>query len=64
VSGLPVGLRMYRLFAAAAGPFAPILLARRAKRGKEIRQRLPERRGESRIARPDGPLVWLHGASV
>ena len=64
MSGLPVGLRMYRLFSAAAGPFAPILLARRAKRGKEIRQRLPERRGESRIARPDGPLVWLHGASV
>ena len=64
MSGLPVGLRMYRLFAAAAGPFAPILLARRVKRGKEIRQRLPERRGESRIARPDGPLVWLHGASV
>jgi 3-deoxy-D-manno-octulosonic-acid transferase len=55
---------MYRLFSAAAGSFAPILLARRAKRGKEIRQRLPERRGESRIARPDGPLVWLHGASV
>jgi hypothetical protein len=32
-------------------PFAPILLARRLKRGKEHRQRLPERRGESRIAR-------------
>jgi len=64
VSDLPLGLRMYRLLSAAAGPFSPILLARRARRGKEIRQRLPERRGESRIARPDGPLVWLHGASV
>jgi len=65
VSGkLPVGLRIYRLLSAAAGPFAPIILARRAKHGKEHRQRLPERRGESRIARPDGPLVWLHGASV
>ena len=61
---LPAGLRMYRLLSAAAGPFAPILLARRAKRGKEHHQRLPERRGESRIARPDDPLVWLHGASV
>jgi 3-deoxy-D-manno-octulosonic-acid transferase len=59
-----VGLRIYRLLSAAAAPFAPILLARRVKRGKEHRQRLPERRGESRIARPDGPLVWLHGASV
>jgi len=61
---LPTGLRMYRLLSAAAGPFTPILLARRLKRGKEHRQRLPERRGESRIARPEGPLVWLHGASV
>jgi 3-deoxy-D-manno-octulosonic-acid transferase len=55
---------IYRLVSRAAAPFAPILLARRAKRGKEHRQRLAERRGESRIARPDGPLIWLHGASV
>lgn len=61
---LPAGLRMYRLLSAAAGPFVPILLARRAKRGKEHHQRLPERRGENHIARPDDPLVWLHGASV
>src|SRR6186997_2831779 len=55
---------IYRLVSRAAAPFVPMLLARRAKRGKEHRQRLPERRGESTIARPDGPLVWLHGASV
>src|SRR5262245_66161178 len=55
---------MYRLLSAAAGPFTPILLSRRLKRGKEHGQRLPERRGESRIARPEGPLIWLHGASV
>ena len=61
---LPAGLRMYRLLSAAVGPFTPILLARRVKRGKEHRQRLPERRGENRIKRPEGPLVWLHGASV
>lgn len=61
---MPAGLRMYRLLTAAAAPFAPILLARRLKHGKEHRQRLPERRGESRITRPKGPLVWLHGASV
>ncbi|MGA7389962.1 MAG: 3-deoxy-D-manno-octulosonic acid transferase, partial [Pseudolabrys sp.] len=61
---MPVGLRIYRLLSAAAGPFAPILLARRLKRGKEHRQRLRERHGESRIKRPEGPLVWLHGASV
>ena len=64
MSRLPAGLMIYRLVSRAAAPFAPILLARRAKRGKEHRQRLAERRGESRIARPDGPLIWLHGASV
>lgn len=64
MSGLPVGLLTYRLLSRAAAPLAPMLLAERVKRGKEHRQRLAERRGESRIARPDGPLVWLHGASV
>ena len=64
MSRLPAGLMIYRLVSRAAAPFAPMLLARRAKRGKEHRQRLSERRGESRIARPDGPLIWLHGASV
>ncbi len=61
---LPIALRAYRLLSAAATPFAPLLLARRLKRGKEPRARLSERRGEARIARPPGPLVWLHGASV
>ncbi|MGB7658372.1 MAG: glycosyltransferase N-terminal domain-containing protein, partial [Pseudolabrys sp.] len=64
MSRLPAGLMIYRLVSRAAAPLAPMLLARRAKRGKEHRQRLSERRGESRIARPDGPLIWLHGASV
>jgi len=34
------------------------------KRGKEDPARLDERYGASRIARPRGPLVWVHGASV
>jgi hypothetical protein len=41
-----------------------IVLARRLARGKEHPQRLAERRGETRIARPPGPLIWAHGASV
>ena len=61
---LPVALRAYRLLSAAAVPLAPFMLARRLKRGKELRERLSERRGEARIARPAGALVWLHGASV
>ncbi len=57
-------LRAYRLLSAAAGPFAPLLLSRRLKRGKEDPVRLSERRGSSDELRPAGALVWLHGASV
>jgi 3-deoxy-D-manno-octulosonic-acid transferase len=64
VSRLPVALRAYRLLSTAAGPLTPLLLSRRVKRGKENKARLAERRGLTHIARPDGPLVWLHGASV
>jgi 3-deoxy-D-manno-octulosonic-acid transferase len=61
---LTLTLRAYRLLSAVATPLVPLLLARRLKRGKEHRTRLSERRGEARIARPAGALVWLHGASV
>ncbi|HEX3709583.1 MAG TPA: 3-deoxy-D-manno-octulosonic acid transferase [Pseudolabrys sp.] len=61
---LPVTLRAYRLLSAAVAPLAPIFLARRLARGKEHRARLAERRGEASVARPQAPLVWLHGASV
>ena len=61
---LPAGLRLYRFLAAAGAPLTSVLLARRLKRGKELGERIDERRGESTAARPTGPLVWLHGASV
>ncbi|MBN8936616.1 MAG: 3-deoxy-D-manno-octulosonic acid transferase, partial [Rhizobiales bacterium] len=60
----PLTLKAYRLLTAAAVPAADLLLNRRLKRGKESAERLPERRGQSTIPRPVGPLVWLHGASV
>ncbi len=61
---LPLTLQAYRLLAAAGTPLIGLLLSYRVKRGKENPDRLPERRGESSIVRPDGPLVWVHGASV
>jgi len=61
---LPLTLRAYRRFSAAATPLAPLVLARRLKRGKEDARRIAERRGEPGIERPTGPLIWAHGASV
>jgi 3-deoxy-D-manno-octulosonic-acid transferase len=61
---LPAGLQFYRLGWALAGGLAPGLLRARAARGKEDPTRLPERLGVASAARPDGPLLWLHAASV
>ncbi len=61
---MPLTLRAYRLVSSAMTPLVPALLAYRMRRGKEQPGRLTERRGLSRLVRPDGPLIWLHGASV
>ncbi len=58
------GLGAYRFAGHALAPFAPALLARRARAGKEDPARLGERLGHPSAARPDGPVVWLHAASV
>ncbi|MEO6341274.1 MAG: 3-deoxy-D-manno-octulosonic acid transferase [Caulobacteraceae bacterium] len=64
MSGRPFGLKLYRAATWLAQHFAPALLKARAKRGKEDPERLPERLGKTGRPRPEGPLVWLHGASV
>ena len=61
---LPLSLALYRLGAAALEPFAPLLLKRRAARGKEDPARLNERLARPVTPRPEGRLVWMHGASV
>lgn len=55
---------LYRVLTDLAGPPLGAWLNARARRGKEIAARLPERRGVAAIPRPLGNLVWLHGASV
>lgn len=57
-------IRLYRAATWLATPFIGLFLARRLKRGKEDPARLRERYGRASAARPRGPLVWLHGASV
>lgn len=39
-------------------------LRSRLKKGKEIHERIPERYGKTNIKRPDGPLIWIHVASL
>jgi 3-deoxy-D-manno-octulosonic-acid transferase len=55
---------LYRLATDLAGPWLEHHLERRAATGKEEKTRLAERKGRSAIPRPEGPLLWLHGASV
>ncbi len=57
-------LSLYRGVTVLARPAAPILLKRRLAKGKEIKERLPERFGRASVARPDGRLFWFHAASI
>lgn len=61
---MSAGLSLYRLLTAAAEPLAGSVLRRRAARGKEDPARLRERLGHASLPRPEGPLVWLHAASI
>jgi len=60
----PFSLGLYRLVTRLAEPLAKPLLQRRTRRGKEDPVRLDERLGYASAPRPEGPLLWLHGASV
>ena len=60
----PLPLALYGAATGLLEPFAPVLLRRRAGRGKEDPARLGERLGRPGRERPTGPLVWLHAVSV
>ena len=61
---IPLSLVGYRWASFLATPLAGPILRMRLRRGKEDPRRVSERRGLAGVARPPGPLVWLHGASV
>jgi 3-deoxy-D-manno-octulosonic-acid transferase len=61
---LPPGLFVYHWATRLAGPLAHPALHYRVKQGKEDPLRLDERQGRPSRNRPNGHLVWLHGASV
>ncbi|HEX3808459.1 MAG TPA: 3-deoxy-D-manno-octulosonic acid transferase [Rhizomicrobium sp.] len=64
MSFTPLTLTFYRYAMLALSPVAPMLLRRRAARGKEDLSRIDERLGKAATPRPDGALIWVHGASV
>lgn len=61
---LPMTLRLYRRLSALAAPLSGAIIRRRLRQGKEDAERIGERYGIASIERPDGPLIWIHGASV
>lgn len=67
MSRSPLGgalLAGYRVTTRALGPLVRRHLVSRAARGREDAARLEERFGVASRARPEGPLVWLHAASI
>ncbi|EKF17628.1 lipid IV(A) 3-deoxy-D-manno-octulosonic acid transferase [Nitratireductor pacificus] len=57
-------LTAYRWAGAAAFPVIGGYIVWRAGKGKEDRARRHERYGQAGRPRPDGPLIWMHAASV
>jgi 3-deoxy-D-manno-octulosonic-acid transferase len=60
----PFALAAWRLATTAVTPFASLYVRNRAARGKEDSARMQERLGLTDKARPEGRLIWIHGASV
>jgi len=54
----------YALVGRLGTPLVSLYLGRRARRGKEDPERRAERLGHAALARPAGPLLWIHAASV
>lgn len=60
----PFGLTAYRVLSTVLSPAVPSLIRRRIQRGKEHEERNSERLGYTTLPRPEGTLIWVHGASV
>ena len=57
-------LKLYSLLATSIKPLLRLHLSHRLKKGKELKTRLCERYGRTKRERPQGPLVWIHVASL
>lgn len=63
-AGRSIGLALYLWLSEGVTARAEATLSRRLEEGKEDPDRIAERRGEPSLPRPEGPLIWLHAASV
>ncbi len=61
---MTASLALYRFGTRLLEPLAPWLVEQRVKRGKEAADRIGERLGVTKVARPPGLLIWMHAASV
>lgn len=61
---MKVLLGLYALLGRLGTPLLAAWLAVRCRQGKEDPTRRRERWGHARLARPPGPLVWIHAASL
>ena len=59
-----IPLFLYRLGFIIALPFFVLLFLVRRLKGKENKERFCERLGYPKMPRPEGKLIWMHGASV
>ena len=57
-------LWIYKIISYLIYPFVPIYLNNRLSLKKELKDRINERYGYSKIKRKKGKLVWLHAASI
>ncbi len=55
---------LYHFLSLVAQPLLPIYLKRRAAAGKEEPLRMGERFGRTAVPRPQGPMLWIHAASM
>ncbi|MBV8849202.1 MAG: 3-deoxy-D-manno-octulosonic acid transferase [Methylobacteriaceae bacterium] len=59
-----LALLTYSFITSACRPLAPLFLWSRVAQGKEDTGRVDERRGVAGHPRPQGRIVWMHGASI
>lgn len=64
MTDLPPALSVYRVASDIASHVIGVALKDRVRKGKEDPDRLDERYGKASLSRPEGTLIWIHGASV